>query len=905
MKVTKLVVYSSQKRIISCCLAALCAFAFLHLSIPAEAIDQQTTGNNSDAKTTEIHIKNADLGAIIKIFSKKTKRNYILDDKVKGRVSIYLPSKVSSKEAIRILDAILALKGYTAVPIGTNLWKIISAKQARKTTVPTVVEELKNPTATVVTKLFKLKHVSATDVQKLISQLISSDGLVTAYGKTNSLIIIDFADNIARIEDIIRSLDIPSTDTDLTIIPIKNADAMEIADTLQKILEPEEDKDKGESSSRTVEIFRSRLRERGKLTSREGFADGKEIAIGTSYTAPKIIPDERTNSIILIADETDTLKIRALIAKLDSPVDLSSHRFYVYRCQHADAEVLAEVLGGLVGEGGTSTSRSSSRSARSSREESPLSSRRSSSSRERLSRQRRTPGRSRSEGKTPESPVHVAFGEDVSITADPSTNSLIISSSKSDYDKILELLKQLDIKRRQVLVEAVLLEVTLNDSTSVGTEFVSSTGGADRGIMANQSFNNLSKLLSDPTALADFSIAAASAGTITLPGNIVIPSQAVLLSAARQNTNVNVLSAPNILTTDNEEAEIVVGRNVPFLASTSTSSTNLNNTFNQVERQDVGITLRLTPQISSGDTVTLNIFTEVSSVIEATANSPLGPTTTIRTSETTVITRSGQMIAIGGLISDDVTSREEGVPFLSDIPVLGHLFRTSTESKRQTNLLIFITPKIIKDQFDARETTVKYRDKVKRSIEENGIEPDRKELLDNFAIDTVAEPKMSDIKPGTIIPPRQKREDSLPATPSTTNKSGDKGTQAPLKVTVSPSLPPISDKGDVSANMGLARFYLFKAANKAEAKALVKGASNSLVGVELPQSTPQAVLRFFQPGQGYIYKVGNKNLQLKCIGVYPSRESAETRTGIPSTQWRILSPYEIMNLGKGPWYRMD
>ena len=187
--------------------------------------------------TTEINVKNADIAAIVRIFGRKTKRNYILDDRVKGKVSIYLPGKVSSEESIRILDSVLAYKGFSAVPIGENLWKIVPAKEAKQSTIPTILDSPEGePSRSMVTRLVQLQYVSADEVRQLVAQLISPDGFLNAYSGTNSLVLIDTEDNIERIIGIIKTLDIPFSDRDMTIIPIKYADAVDIAAKLNDLL---------------------------------------------------------------------------------------------------------------------------------------------------------------------------------------------------------------------------------------------------------------------------------------------------------------------------------------------------------------------------------------------------------------------------------------------------------------------------------------------------------------------------------------------------------------------------------------------------------------------------------------------------------------------------------------------
>lgn len=918
-----------------------------------EAVDE---GEVAKDASTEINVKNADIAAVVRIFSKKTKRNYILDDTVKGKVTIYLPGKVSADEAIRILDSVLALKGFTSVPIGENLWKIVSSKDAKSSTIPTIVDgESENPSAAVVTRLIHLKYTNAEDIQQLISQLVSPEGLINAYTGTNSLIIIDSENNTERLLKLIESIDIPSSNRDMTIVPVIHADAVEVADKLNAILGTA---DSGSGSSAVAGL--DLVAGRPAVNTRPGSvpAGGAQPAVVSSQTVsaraiqPKIIPDERTNSIIIVADEDITARMKALISQLDSEVNLSGTRFYVYRCQHANAEELAEVLSGLVG-GGVSTGSDRGRLGGSSFNRSSdgdigigglssLSRNRNSlnrgnrfgSTQDRLSGQTRTPGRSRSENSLGGSGGgSFNLGDEVSITADPSTNSLVINAGKSDYEKILELLKQLDIKRRQVLVEAMLLEVGIDDSTSLGTEFLSSTGGADGGILAKSDFGNLSNLLRDPTQLSNFSVAAASSGTLTLPGDITIPTQAVLVSAAKENSNVNVLSSPNILTTDNEQAEIVVGQNVPFLASQATSDTNLNNTFNQIDRQDVGITLRLTPQISSGDFVTLNIFTEVSNVLERTSGSPLGPTTNVRTSETTVIAKDGQMIVIGGLMSDDNTESEAGVPFLSDIPLLGHLFRTTLERQRRTNLLIFITPRIVQDQFDAREATVVKREQMEDVIVRENTFPRHDDILRSPDIDKTTEAFVdTTTNPGTITAPKRER----PTNDIPTSYELNTDSQGVIELQVSPELPKEpADSPAIDLNTSIdpasgsdataptrerrASANLNQISNDGEKIIIMQSLiedgdapenvpfhldserENFVIGI--PAGSNAYTRGFFQIGEKYAYKLDDVKVEFEPVAVLNSREELASLYPELSDKLYILSPYEIMNVGIAPWVK--
>ncbi len=529
-------------------------------------------------------------------------------------------------------------------------------------------------------------------------------------------------------------------------------------------------------------------------------------------------------------------------------------------------------------------------------------------------------------------PVSTQIGENISITADPATNSLIIAANKLDYERIKGLLAQIDVKRRQALVEATLLEVDIDHSIRTSTSFMGSTGGADGGGVIRSDFagapNNLAGLFADPAKMQGFTLAAASAGSLTLPGGLTVPTQTMLVSAAQNNNNINVLSAPTILATDNEEAQIVVGQNVPFLASTSTNATNLNNTFNQVDRQDVGITLRITPQISSRDYVTLKVFTEVSALIPSTINSTLGPTTTKRQSETTIIAKDGQMIVTGGLIADDVSETDEGIPYLKDIPVLGHAFKSNSQARLQKNLLIFLTPRIVKDQFDARDATIESRDRMEDVIAAYDAQPPREAILDNDRINEVAESvPYEGTKPGTILPPKKFSDEAKAATrgqliipqenadgvldldgisPSKGNEGEKKGSALDLDTLPSATSPRSSLKP--SAITPPARpttsYVVVELTRKDDVKRdlpfLSKG-SRGIGGLIVPTGSPEGALSFFSSGGQYVYMWNKQAIPLKIRATYPSLDAARlSYPGIGNT-WYTLSPHEIMNLGKGPW----
>lgn len=928
---------------------------FVVAQSPADRGEQDIAKDSN----TEINVKNADIAAIIRIFSRKTKRNYILDEKVRGKVSIYLPGKVSADESLRILDSVLALKGFTTVPISDNLWKIVPAKEARQSTIPTRLEgRTANPTSSVITRLVTLKYVSAQDVQQIISQLISADGLVNAYTGTNSLILIDGEDNVERLLRIIDQLDVPFSNREMTIIPIQHADVEDIAQKLNDILGDGSKKD-----GATTDAARAALRDPNQAPPMPagGAAGTARPPSGKTIAArgmePKIIPDQRTNSLIVVADDETTARIRALVSQLDSKIDLSGNKFYVYRCQHANAEELSQVLAGLVGGAAGGPAGGGFGAGAGGQigggglfdNQGGLGQNRGAFGNRSLSGGNRNGagggfgaggggglGGNRAGGGAfggaGRGPTSTQLGENISITADPATNSLIIAASKPDYEKIKALLAQIDVKRRQALVEATLLEVSIDNSIRTSTSFLTSTGGADGGAFARSEFageNSLTTLFTNPAKLQGLTLAAASAGSLKLPGGLTLPTQSILVSAAQQNNNVNVLSAPTILATDNEEAQIVVGQNVPFLASTGTNAVNLNNTFNQVDRQDVGITLRITPQISSRDYVTLRVFTEVSALVLSTVNSALGPTTTKRQSETTIIAKDAQMIVTGGLIADDVSETDEGIPYLKDIPVLGHAFKANSQARAQKNLLIFLTPRIIKDQFDARDSTIESRDKMEDVIAQYSVQPKRQNTLRNRRIDQVAESNPYEgPKPGTILPPSKATKEAMaPRLPTKSSNAAvlDGSSAGVLDLDMAApasdasSTQPIVDLDPRSAALP-SRASLKQSASTARSvnpaasfvvAELVRGSGlpfndkrqGERFGLILPSDSSIDAKTFFRAGKTYRYGDPSNNTEVIVRGSFPSPSEAESRYPEVSGAWHTLPPAEVQSLGRVPWQR--
>jgi general secretion pathway protein D len=415
------------------------------------------------------------------------------------------------------------------------------------------------------------------------------------------------------------------------------------------------------------------------------------------------IPYATTNSIIFTDPVSNIRKIEDLIRALDVPAPEGTGKINVYHLKNANAEDIAKIMQALVSRLPAAT----------------------------------TAGATQSAGGTAQAAGTSTILEGaVTIAADKATNSLVIVGSPGDYETVKDVIQKLDIRRRQVYVEAAIIEMSLAKSRAIGFEFQSynDVGSGKTSALGGTNFGNISSLItSGPSALSSLEglTLGAVKGTFTYNGTEYL-NVGALIHAFQSDSDVNVLSTPNLLTTDNQKAEIMVGENVPFITGqTQNAATSSTAILTSVERKDVGVTLKLTPQITSDDNVRLDIYQEISAVIDSPAGlnaNTVGPSTSKRSASTTVIVKDRQTMVIGGLIKDNVTSTVSKVPLLGDIPLLGWLFRSSSKTAEKTNLMIFITPYIIKNEADAEEVTKKNsksQEKFRKEfrIEKKSVEP--------------------------------------------------------------------------------------------------------------------------------------------------------------------------------------
>ncbi|MEZ4330753.1 MAG: type II secretion system secretin GspD [Myxococcota bacterium] len=634
-----------------------------------------------------LDFNDVELPVVIDTISRMTGYNFIYDDRVRGRVTIVSPTEVTVDQAFAVFESVLKVKGFSLVLGPGNTYKVIPIRDVKESSIDTIRGGGSSPNRDrFVTRLIPLSFIDAEAITNTIKPLVSKDALIVAYQPTNTIIVTDSESNIRRLMQILDAIDVESYRQELAVIKIEHADAGTLGDQISEIYGGNVSVQAGGA---TASQRRARARQAAGAPQAQNAGGGP---IGPDVT---ILPDERTNSLLVLASRQQLADIRGLIEKLDIPV-VGQGRIQVYYLRFADAEELSETLNSLLGSGGSSGSRST------------------------------LPGAASNVAQSLRSVV-TPLADGVTITADPATNSLVIQASKEAYETLAQVIEKLDVSRPQVLVEALIVEVDVTDALDLGfnaayriingdTDILFATGAAGpiapgAGLVSSAI---RSTSFSDPTKAFDQNARPDRDGT----GNLSLG-----ITANQSNNDVNIVSAPHILTSDNEEAEIKIGQNIPIVtgrtqAPSGTTGNNLAQAVS-VQRQDVGVTLRVTPQISEGDTLRLEIFQELTEVAESAAGNveDVGVTLSSRKVENTVVVNDGETVAIGGLISEVYSDNVNGVPWLADIPFLGWAFKTKNKDLRKINLLVFLTPHIVRNADDLERNTIRKRIELEDSVD--------------------------------------------------------------------------------------------------------------------------------------------------------------------------------------------
>ncbi|HYD76813.1 MAG TPA: type II secretion system secretin GspD [Ramlibacter sp.] len=620
-----------------------------------------------------LNFVNAEIDAVARTMAAITGRNIVVDPRVKGTMSLSTERPVPPQTAFNQFVSTLRLSGYTVVESG-GLLKVVPEADA-KLQAGTVSIGSPPGGAQIVTQIFRLNHETANNLVPILRPLISPNNTINVNPGNNSLVITDYADNLQRIGRIVSALDIPNA-TGVEVITLQHALAPDLAPVVQRLV------DSGGAGPVPA--------------AAQGQAD-------TSFRTT-VIPEVRSNSLIVRAANPARMNlVRSIIERLDQPGSQSpGGNIHVVYLKNAEAVRLATTLraalagtatGGQAATGGTTPVSMVSGSASA------------------------TTAAGTTAGTNPATAAAQPLAEPSTggqIQADPATNSLIITASEPQYRQLRAVIEQLDSRRAQVYVESLIAEVNADKAAEFGIQWQNAFGNrGDKniGLLGTNFGTGGANIINLQLGAATGNLSAPSTGINlgvlrNIGGTYVLGALARFLET---NADANILSTPNLLTLDNEEARIVIGQNVPFVTGqfTNTGATNGSvNPFQTIERKDVGLTLRVRPQISENGTVKLQIFQETSSVQPASINSPTGLITNKRSIESNVLVDDGAIVVLGGLLQDEYAGNQEKVPGLGDVPVVGNLFRSETRSRRKTNLMVFLRPVVVRDAAQSDELSL-------------------------------------------------------------------------------------------------------------------------------------------------------------------------------------------------------
>ncbi|MBF0607583.1 MAG: type II secretion system secretin GspD [Magnetococcales bacterium] len=590
-----------------------------------------------------------ELPAIAKFVSELTSKNIIFDEQLKGRITIVAPSPLNKADAFRLFTSVLELKGYTVVPAGTNTYKIVPAAEARHKGIELSTTTSHTINEGYVARLIQLENLSSDEAVQFLRPIVSKEGYIGEFSPRNILLVIDSGVNIEKILYILEKIDQPSTMDKPEIVFLHNAAAESLAKTLNEGIQKSIAKRAGQQPP-------------------------------TARTDVYVSADKRLNALVIFGSKNDREPIRQLIDMLDVPSPEAQGSINVYFLENANAGELAKVLDSLI--------------------------------------KRVQPGQEKAGEKAQAMPF--AASGDILITPDEATNSLVIIASRSDYINLTDVIKKLDRRRKQVFVEAMIIEVSIDDLVELGSKwrmmvkengeprFTFGSGQISTTTMQNIVYGLSGFGIGGMGSFVNVPYTTVNSDGTTTSSTLSVPGYAALFSLDEFKGVVNILSTPQILTSDNKEAEIMVGENVPFITKRETDTSRTLSVMNAIERKDVGISLKITPHITEGDYLKLELYQEISSV-KSESNSDIlisvGPTTTKRSTKTTVFAKDNETVVIGGLIQEKEQESLQKVPILGDIPILGWLFKQKSSSTKKINLMVFLTPHIIHNADELRKIT--------------------------------------------------------------------------------------------------------------------------------------------------------------------------------------------------------
>lgn len=631
----------------------------------AQAPLEDINNENFPETIESFDFPNVEIADLIKTIGELTGKNFIIDPGVRGKITIVAPSKITVAEAYKAFLSALAINGFTVVPSGSFL-KVKSARNAQRDNIETYSGSYYPNSDQMITRIIHLKHISASQVNRDLRILPSKDGEMNIYEPTNSIIISDYGSNIDRVMKIISQLDVPGFEEQLEVIPVKFAKAKDLADLVDKIVNKGSKSNAGPTAPGTFTAGVPRFSRATSASSQQG---------ASFFMA---IPDDRTNSIIVVGNKSGIQRVKKLIAQLDFRIRAEdSGGVYVYYVKNGDAEKIAQTLQGVTKEATPRPNTSGSLL-------SPMG----------------------ASGQMT-APTEI-FGGDVKITADKNTNSLVVTASKQDYEVVLNILSRIDIPRDQVFVEAIIMEMSASDGNNWGIGYYQygDSGYGKVGFNGGVSLNDFINPVGGAGAVIGFGHGKTVEVTDPLSGQKVpIPSLLGLISFLKTNKKANILSTPQLLTLDNQEGEIEVGDKIAM--STATSTAQNGQTTNSVQFEDATIKLTIKPFISpTSDSIRMEIKQQVAQPSTALVPKGLADTTqqiAKRSIKTHISVGNGDTAILGGLIKEQDVETVNKVPLLGDIPILGWLFKSKSTTKDKVNLMVFLTPKIIRNSADSRK----------------------------------------------------------------------------------------------------------------------------------------------------------------------------------------------------------
>ncbi len=661
---------------------------------PARSAAGQSAAQRSGPQVT-VNFVNADIEAVTRAMAAMIERQIIVDPRVKGTITVYSEQPISVREAYLNYLAALRGLGFTLVD-SAGLLKVVPEADAKLQTGTVSIGAPAVRGDQVLTQIFKLNHENPNNLVAVLRPLISPNNTINANPGNNSLVITDYADNLQRIARIIAALDTPGA-TDVEVIPIRHGVASDLAAIVQRL--------------------------------GDGAVAGAPVPGAPGGGGPfTVLVDPRSNALILrAANPVRMASLRALVQRLDQPLTgpaAGSGNIWVVHLKNADATKLATVLrAAFPTSGGSGGSSAFTPQTQQQQQQQP---------------QQQQAGIGGIGGSTQATAPLSASAQPSTggfIQADPASNSLIITAPEPLYRQVRTMIEQLDTRRAQIYIESLIVEVIGDNAADLGFQW--------QGLVGNQGdkhglFAGTNSGVAGPSIIGlTQTITGGGGGTSTaLPGeglNIALLRNyggtyalAAIARFLQTQTNSNIVSTPNLITLDNEEAKIIVGSNVPFITGQFTNTgVATTSPFQTIERKDVGITLRIKPQVGEGGTVRMVIFQEASSISQdvAPGTSNAGPSTNKRSIESTVVVDDGAVLVLGGLIEDRFTDQKSKVPLLGDLPVVGALFRSESRTRKRTNLMVFLRPVVLRDADSATKLSLDRYDIIRARQQETQPAP--------------------------------------------------------------------------------------------------------------------------------------------------------------------------------------